>query len=215
MGIIYCAQNKINGRRYIGRTILSLERRKREHEKWAETHPENKGGCTAFVNALRKYGFDAFEWTIVFDDVKDEELNDLEIETIAVYKTLVPNGYNLKEGGNAGRPSEETKRRLSDTLLSRNFKHTEDSKRKMSEAKKGKKHSFESRQKMSNVAKNRSPETRKRMSEAQKNQSTLRRPQSEETRKRKSEKMKIYHQRKRELRATRQKESGCDSVPYY
>ena len=35
------------------------------------------------------------------------------------YNTIVPNGYNLREGGNSGRHNEETKKKISETLKNR------------------------------------------------------------------------------------------------
>lgn len=147
MGIIYCARNRLNGKRYIGQTIFSLDFRKRQHENDARI--ERTNGCRLFISALRKYGFDAFEWTIIFDSVEEGDLNAFEIDAISVYRTLVPNGYNLKEGGANGSPSKITRKLLS-------------------EAGKGRKHTEESKEKMRQAAKNRSPETRKKLSESTK-----------------------------------------------
>ena len=36
-----------------------------------------------------------------------------------MYNTLVPNGYNLREGGNGGKHSEETKKKISESLKNR------------------------------------------------------------------------------------------------
>ena len=46
----------------------------------------------------------------------DEDMNTYEIEYIRKYNTLVPSGYNLREGGNNGKHHEETKKKISTTL---------------------------------------------------------------------------------------------------
>jgi len=107
MGIIYSARNIINGKRYIGQTGKTLEYRRKCHENDARREVV---GCTAFYQALRKHGFHSFEWSIIFDGVDDEELDLFEIDAISVYRTIVPFGYNLREGGSRGKHSDATKR---------------------------------------------------------------------------------------------------------
>ena len=77
------------------------------------------------------------------------ELDEWEKYFIFLYDTLWPNGYNLEEGGRGGVPSEETRR-------------------KMSEAQKGKHLSDETRKKLSESKKNMSEETRRKMGGAHK-----------------------------------------------
>lgn len=50
--IIYCATNKINGKRYIGQTIMSMHKRHQAHEFQAFKNESN----FPFYKALRKYG---------------------------------------------------------------------------------------------------------------------------------------------------------------
>jgi len=74
--------------------------------------------------------------------------------------------------GNAGKDfftkghSDETRRKLSEASKGR--KHTEETRRKMCEAQKGKKHTEETRRKLSEAAKNKSAEHRRKLSEAAK-----------------------------------------------
>ena len=79
-------------------------------------------------------------------------------------------GYNKNYGGSSGRPTEETKKKLSEAGKGR--QHTEETKKKMSEAKKGKSFSEEHRKKLSenNIWNNkkRCEEARKKISEANK-----------------------------------------------
>lgn len=91
--IIYKAINKYNDKVYIGQTIYSLEDRKRGHfERYkGETH-------TKFYDALRKYGWDNFNWSVIDTAKNLIELNKKEIYWINFYGS-VNNGYNMAPGG--------------------------------------------------------------------------------------------------------------------
>jgi len=112
--IVYKAENKLNGKIYIGKTILPLERRIMYHER-------AKAGL--FPRALRKYGRDNFSFIILETAKSDAELLQKEIYWIHVFQSKVPNGYNLTDGGEgmAGhRPSIETRRKMSQSLKGKN-----------------------------------------------------------------------------------------------
>lgn len=93
--IIYQAKNKINGKKYIGQTIRSFVQRKYEHIA------ASKNGCkNYFHSAIRKYGKENFEWTILEENVLNKKrLDEIEIFYIGYFDTLAPNGYNLTIGG--------------------------------------------------------------------------------------------------------------------
>ena len=117
--IVYIAANKINGKQYVGQTTQTLNQRKRAHKSDA------LGDDTTtiyFHRAIRKYGWENFDWDILVECNTIEELNRLEIYYIRYYDTY-NEGYNLTIGGNNG------------TL---GYRHTEKSKRKMSKSRKGK-----------------------------------------------------------------------------
>ena len=77
----------------------------------------------------------------------------MEIKYIEQYNCLVPNGYNIRLGGNSGKHHEETKRKIGETLKNNYIngmvhpqlgKHpNEETRKKLSEARKGKKLSRE------------------------------------------------------------------------
>lgn len=197
MGLIYLATNKTNGKRYVGQTSCrTLNARGYVHEMRGK-------GTRPFIRALRKYGLDGFDWRVVFSDVSDLDLDVVESETIQVYNTMHPNGYNLKTGGARGKHSLSTRRLLSEIQKGRvGRRHTEQSRKLMSEKAKGKSKSVEHRKKLSNANKGKrkgltyediygseraeeerlkrtaTDSTRQRMSESQKK----RKPPSEETR---------------------------------
>jgi group I intron endonuclease len=123
--LIYKITCNINGKIYIGQTIGSLEKRWKRHT-WVCTKRKN---TMAITNAIVKYGEENF--TIERIDVAStiDELNDKEIYYISHYNSLSPVGYNLSPGGG-------------------NFRISEESRKKISKANKGRKASPETIQKM-------------------------------------------------------------------
>ncbi|ABT15388.1 hypothetical protein FR483_N103R [Paramecium bursaria Chlorella virus FR483] len=89
---------------YIGQTIRDIHKRLEEHQYASSS-------CVAVSNAIKKYGWEKVEkeWY----EVPDEDLNFYEEMLVALLGTLSPGGYNLKEGGGNGKSSEETKKKLS------------------------------------------------------------------------------------------------------
>lgn len=103
-GIIYLAQNTANNKIYIGQTTSSLNRRKNGHL----TASRNEHDHLYFHRAIRKYGEDAFVWSIietVYADSKEKleyALNEKEIQYISIYNSNNQDaGYNLTAGGDA------------------------------------------------------------------------------------------------------------------
>ncbi len=114
--IIYCAANKLNGKRYVGKTSNSLKRRVSEH-----IHGVGRP-FRALSAAIGKYGKDNFSFdTIAWCDTEDK-LNFLEKFYIKYFNCKAPNGYNLTDGGEGTlghKKSEETRKRLSQALKGR------------------------------------------------------------------------------------------------
>jgi group I intron endonuclease len=111
MGYIYKITNIQNKMMYIGQTIMDFQERIRHHFN-------KKSNCRYLANALEKYGKDNFKYEIICICF-DEDLNRFEEEYITKYQTIVPNGYNLKSGGNSSRHNEETKKKISLSLKGR------------------------------------------------------------------------------------------------
>ena len=93
MGIIY-KYTSPNGKSYIGQTKYTRAQR--------GTKPEDYISCTAFHAALIKYGMDNFSYEIL-EECPNELLDDREAYYIAALNTKIPNGYNIKDGGNSTR----------------------------------------------------------------------------------------------------------------
>lgn len=111
--LIYLATNKINGKKYVGYTTLTLEERIKNHIRKSRSQKEY---FYLFKNALRKYGEDSFSWSILEYCKSVEECCEREIHYIKELNTLSPNGYNLTEGGNGGIQSQEVKDKISASL---------------------------------------------------------------------------------------------------
>ena len=108
MGYIYKIKNKIDNKIYIGQTTQDLERRWKGHRK-------NSSNCRYLKSAFKKYGVENFDFQLVCITF-DNQLDDMEIKYIEQYNCLVPNGYNIRLGGNSGKHHDETKRKISETL---------------------------------------------------------------------------------------------------
>lgn len=105
--VVYMHENRVNGKRYIG--ITSDEPRKR----WAngKGYYRNKH----FYDAIKKYGWDAFDHRILYDGLTKEEACKIEQNMIAKYRTQdKTKGYNLTNGGEHFTHSEESKRLMSE-----------------------------------------------------------------------------------------------------
>lgn len=115
---IYCATNRINGKKYVGYTD-DFERRKNQHLWEAERDPQ-----WHFHRAIAKYGKDAFDWQIL-EESNDQEYALHVLEELHIRQqnshAYDGHGYNYSYGGNgAGRPvTEERKKKISETLKRR------------------------------------------------------------------------------------------------
>lgn len=156
-GIIYKAVSKTTGKVYIGQTTQGLQRRISQHIRAAKN---NRKGH--FMNALRLYGKEDFEWSIIcsiYDSTKElisDRLNVLERYFVSEYDSF-NNGYNATIGGdgttghsltpenkakllaaNLGKKlSEEHKRKIGDSV--RGKAKPDHMKTKLSETRKGSK----------------------------------------------------------------------------
>ncbi len=165
-GRIYLITNKINNKRYVGKTIKSLSTRFYNH-----CYASKTGSTTYFHKAIRKYGDDSF---IIeeLDRCDADVLGEKEIEWISKLKPE----YNQTLGGDGGilgySHTEETKKIISQKNTGKlvgnknpfyNQTHTEEQKEKWSKMRKGKpspcgfagkSHKEESKSKTSQTLKN-------------------------------------------------------------
>jgi len=131
-GRIYKATSPDN-KVYIGQTIKKVSRRKWEHEFRASKGDRR----TAFQIALIEHGKENFRWDEIDHADSKEELDEREKLWIAYYRADNPAyGYNDQSGGKHCTLSAETRRKMSEAMKGK--LHSEETKRKISEAKKGK-----------------------------------------------------------------------------
>ena len=141
---VYLHLNKTNGKKYYGITSEV-----RPEIRWQKGYSHNKH----FSSAIKKYGWDNFEHIIIADKLTKIEAETMEQQLIARDQTNNSQyGYNLTSGGGLGV-----------------FRHSEESKKLMSEHSKGelnpmygKHHSKETKDKISKTLSNH-PKTSKRV----------------------------------------------------
>jgi hypothetical protein len=91
---IYCIENKLNGKKYVGKTDLSVEARLALHLREYKKHRVEQRPLYA---AMRKYGPENFQVTTL-EVVIDVNLDEREIYWIQKLDTY-RNGYNATLGG--------------------------------------------------------------------------------------------------------------------
>lgn len=136
---IYKITNKVNGKVYIGKS-------KDIKARWKKHIQRSKTSYLHLYSAMRKYGLENFSFEVLFETARNDRLMDFwEVAMIAEYQAMNKNfGYNNTRGGDGCSPSEATRQ-------------------KMSNSQKGKKHSEETKRKLSEIARNPSKETREKM----------------------------------------------------
>ena len=152
MYTVYQHKNKINGKVYIGITSQKPEQRWRNGEGY-KSSPH-------FYSAIQKYGWDNFEHNILFVELTKEQACLKEQELIKEFNSMNREyGYNSTSGGDIFVMNEETKQKISQALIGNqnNLGHScsEEKKKKISEAQKGREFTKEHKQKLSEAAKNR------------------------------------------------------------
>lgn len=143
--LIYKVINKLNKKEYVGKTVTTLEKRKRYGY-----------GNSYFQKALEKYGEKNFKWEILWDgNCSKSFLNELEKYYIYFHDTY-NSGYNLTIGGESSPMSNPiVAKKCSNTK--KGMKFSEEHKRNIAKANKGykkphfkgKKHSEKSKNKIS------------------------------------------------------------------
>ena len=91
---VYCHNNKINNKKYIGITCQKPKYR------WGKDG-HNYSLQTKFYNAILKYGWDNFDHIILEENLEEQEALKSEQKYIEKYNSI-SNGYNVSTGGGVG-----------------------------------------------------------------------------------------------------------------
>lgn len=146
----YCVYRHItpSGKIYIGITRLSLQARWR----YGSGYKHNP----YFFRAIEKYGWDNIKHEVLLEGLTKEQAELAERLFIGYWDSTNRNkGYNIEGGGNLNKEvSDETRKKMSESKQGnkhpwRGRRHTEESKRKMSKSHTGKNFSDEHRAKLS------------------------------------------------------------------
>lgn len=129
---VYIHKNKINNKVYIGITKNSC------FQRW--NNGRGYKGCTAFENAIKKYGWNGFDHNILFENLTKEEARKKEISLIVHYNsTNSEYGYNSSPGGNVMSDQTKLKISLKNSGINNGMygkRHTSETKQKIAEASK-------------------------------------------------------------------------------
>jgi group I intron endonuclease len=131
---IYLCKCLINDKIYIGQTCRNYKVRWDSHKYQSRTFDDH------FHRAIRKYGFDNFEFQILHDNIDKIWLDDWEIYYIQMYNSNIC-GYNTTAGGFGTLGvlcTEEKKQKIREKQIG--IPKNDETKKRMSIAKKGKPH---------------------------------------------------------------------------
>lgn len=168
IGYIYLITDTTNGKQYVG-----------QHHYDKEELDSNYHGSGHIIKMIYKKRPETLREEYIKTCYSQTELDEWEQYYIEFYNTLHPFGYNLKYGGDGGKLSDETKKKISSSHKGK--KIPEETKRKLSEKLKGRTSPMKGRT-SPNKGKPMSDETKKKISTACKGK-----PMSEETKKKMSE----------------------------
>ena len=102
-----------SGKQYVGKDS-NLPSRATQH------FSSKSSNCRLIHRAIKKYSAAAFDVeTIRYPGISHEALDAVERWKIKQLQTLAPKGYNLTEGGEGGKHSEETRQKLSKAAFQR------------------------------------------------------------------------------------------------
>ncbi len=152
---MYKITNKINGKVYIGQTILSFKRRCDTHKNKLR---QGKHYNSHLQSSWFEYGENNFIFEIIETSINCKNLLDeREQYWIKLYNSTNQEfGYNIESGGNENKMiSQETRLKLSKAHKGR--KYSSEINAKNSASKKGRVHSAETRAKISQSMKGKSP----------------------------------------------------------
>lgn len=141
---VYVHINKANDKAYVGVTSKA-----NVNHRWGNGRGYKESPF--FYSAIEKYGWEGFDHIIIRDDLSEQEAKQMEKDLIKCWRTQEREfGYNLTSGGDGTpdyHPSEETRRKLSEARRRENL--SEETLRRRSEGLRGRKFTEEHKKKIS------------------------------------------------------------------
>ncbi len=106
-GVVYRVVNNVNGKCYVGQSV-NPSVRKRDHfsNNVLRSSP-------VLHKSMSKHGLENFAFEILDTVYSKEDLDNREIYWIYKLNSMLPDGYNIREGGARGKLSESSKRKIS------------------------------------------------------------------------------------------------------
>jgi len=148
---LYQITNTINGKSYIGITKLSI------HERLNVHISDSKNPKYPLHLAIAKYGVECFSITLLEENEDRKYISDLEEPFIQRLQTHISqNGYNVAKGGFGGDLGPLVNHKRKETIKNLTPEKKQEWTNNLSVARIGKKHSTQTKEKMSKLQKDRS-----------------------------------------------------------
>lgn len=109
-GTIYLIENKVNGNKYVGQTVMPLNKRWLGHIQESKTYSERP-----LYRAMNKYGLDNFNIKVL-EETTEDKLSEREIYWIEYFNSY-NRGYNATTGGERSNTiRDDVKERISQSM---------------------------------------------------------------------------------------------------
>ena len=191
MYYLYQIENTITQQKYYGITSTSVERRWKQHLYSMKT-PSKRDDSPKLYNSIRKYGEENFTHSTLLENEDGKYIEEMEVKYISEGENLLnisPGGGGMCEG-DKWKHSEETIEKLRNKpggFTGR--KHSEETKKKMSETRKGDLHRGENN---GMYGRTHTPEEKERRSKLMKENNPMKgRKHSEETKRKMRESIRL------------------------
>jgi group I intron endonuclease len=166
---IYQIVHKDTGRIYIGQST-NLKKRATAYK----SSGGSGNGNSIIKRAIKKYGWDSFDYKVLVYCEGKDYLDDLEVKCIKTYDCLVPNGFNIEVGGGNAPLAEHVKEAVANANRKRVL--TDAQRKKLSDVHKarwaamseGDKQKYRDATRVRYLGKSLSPEHKLKISEAHK-----------------------------------------------
>jgi hypothetical protein len=145
---LYQITNTINGKSYIGITKHSI------YQRWNDHIINSRKPKYPLHLAIAKHGANSFSVTLLAENEDRTIISSLEEPTIQRLKThITQNGYNVAKGGYSGDLGSTANTKRKETIQNLSPEKKAEWSKNLSNARSGKKHSSETKRKMSSLQK--------------------------------------------------------------